>query len=54
MYLDAEKFLDKIQHPFKLNILEHTKLIPEHIQSNMQQANSHHQAKWRKNLKQLN
>jgi hypothetical protein len=46
--LDAQKTFDKIQHPFMIKILSEirtTRPIPKHRKSNIQQANSQHQAK---------
>jgi hypothetical protein len=53
--LDAEKALDKIQHPFMIRVLEisgiqeYSKIrtIPKYNKSNIQQISSQHQSKWR-------
>ena len=48
--LDIEKAFDKIQHPFNKSLGESkdTRNIPKHNKGNIQQANSQHQTKWRK------
>ena len=48
--LDAEKSFDKIQHPFMLKVLERSGIEGPHLnnnKSNIQQANSQHQTKWK-------
>jgi hypothetical protein len=47
--LDAEKALDKIQHPFMISIgkIKNPRFIPKSKISNIQQTNSQHQTKWR-------
>jgi hypothetical protein len=47
--LDAEKALDKIQHPFmvkSLGKIRNSRPIPKHDKSNLQQTSSQHQSKW--------
>ena len=48
--LDAEKAFDKIQHPFMLKVLERSGIEGPYLnnnKSNIQQANSQHQTKWK-------
>jgi hypothetical protein len=47
--LDAEKALEKIQHPFMISLgrIRNSRPIPKHNKSNIQQTSSQHQTKWR-------
>ena len=49
--LDAVKAFDKIQHPFTIQVLERADIsnIPKHNKENIQQANSQHQTKMKRN-----
>jgi hypothetical protein len=51
--LDAEKAFDKIQHPFTLKVIERSGVQGIYLnnQSNIQQANSQHQIKWKETYK---
>jgi hypothetical protein len=47
--LDAEKALEKIQHPFMISLgrIRNSRPIPKHNKSNLQQISSQHQNKWK-------